>query len=448
MNAFSTSFPENPNSLSSWLAFLEARRPEHEMVLGLERADRTARKLLPASFYSDNRPVKVITVAGTNGKGSTVATLASVLKSAGIRAGSWTSPHLEVFNERICIDGEMVADQAICDSFFRIEKLRGDDFLSYFEFGALAALDIFFQENVDVILLEVGLGGRLDAVNIVDADVSIVTTVDLDHQAWLGDTIEKIAREKAGIFRTGRPAICGEAQPAHSLLEHINNIQAIELRASQAFYTSIADNLMTFRGQCFDGSQRNIEKLPVPSLPLTSVICALQALVWLFPDVTDDSIRDGLGGAQLAGRCQLVKTTNHQGEPVTVMLDVAHNPQAARFLAERVQALGETAPVAVLGMLDDKDMTGVLEPLKGCFRQWYTATVGYAARARTGADLADELVRFGESVTSYSAVKDALSAALESAKAGDHIVVLGSFHTVGESLGFLRSRRNSSRISS
>ena len=437
MNSAPTSLPDN---LSSWLAFLEARRPEHEMELGLERADRTARKLLPASFYCENRGVKVITIAGTNGKGSTVATLASILKAAGIRAGAWTSPHLQVFNERIRIDGEMVVDEAISESFARIEQLRGDDFLSYFEFGALAALDIFLREQVDVILLEVGLGGRLDAVNIVDADVSIVTTVDLDHQAWLGDTVEKVAHEKAGIFRTARPAVCGEVEPAQSLLNHIKDIEAVEVRNGQAFTAEVSGETMTFTGLQADGHNRTLMQMPVPSLPLTSVICALEVVCWLFPDMSETAIRTGLGNARLAGRCQKVQALNGQGEPVTVMLDVAHNPQAARLLNERLRQLGEPKPLAVLGMLDDKDLKGVLEPLMGLFSHWYTGTVGYELRARKSEDLADELVSLGGSVTILATIPEALQKALDYAEAGSTVVVLGSFHTVGESLGFLGLR--------
>ena len=439
MNAFQTSVSASkeqklPDTLSSWLSFLEARRPEHEMVLGLERAARVARKLLPASFFSEKRYVKVITVAGTNGKGSTVATLASILKAAGIRAGAWTSPHLQVFNERIRIGGKMVDDEAIRASFERIETLRGDDFLSYFEFGALAALDIFLQEAVDVILLEVGLGGRLDAVNIVDADVSIVTTVDLDHQDWLGDTIEKISREKAGIFRSGCPAICGETQPAHSLLNHIADISALPLRRGQAFDLSEQDDAMAFEGRSTDGSVRTLENLPVPSLPLTSVACALQALVWLLPDVSDQSIRDGLGQATLEGRCQKLLVNNRKGHNVQVMLDVAHNPQAARYLADRVRRLAGGEPQAVLGMLNDKDLSGVLLPLKGCFSHWHVASVGYQVRARSGAELADALVSEQEPVSCHPSIADAVHAAVEQAQEDDTVVVLGSFHTVGEAL--------------
>ncbi|WP_196221315.1 bifunctional folylpolyglutamate synthase/dihydrofolate synthase [Sansalvadorimonas verongulae] len=437
MNSAPTSLPD---SLSSWLAFLESRRPEHEMELGLERADRTARRLLPASFYSDNRSVKVITVAGTNGKGSTVATVAAILKAAGIRAGAWTSPHLQVFNERIRIDGDMVADEAIADSFTRIETLRGDDFLSYFEFGALAALDIFLREKVDVILLEVGLGGRLDAVNIVDADVSIVTTVDLDHQAWLGDTVEKIAYEKAGVFRTDRPAICGEVEPAQSLLNHIKDIEAIEVRNGQAFTADICDETMAFTGRCANGQSRSLTLLPVPSLPLTSVTCALEAVCWLFPEMNEEAIRTGLGNAQLEGRCQKVQAVNGKGEPVTVMLDVAHNPQAARLLKKRIEQFNHPKSLAVLGMLDDKDLKGVLEPLTGLFSHWYTGTVSYTLRARNSESLANELVVLGEAVTSLTSVPQALQTALEHAEANSTVVVLGSFHTVGESLTFLSNQ--------
>ncbi|CAM3512794.1 bifunctional folylpolyglutamate synthase/dihydrofolate synthase [Parendozoicomonas haliclonae] len=435
MNANETSYPE---SLSAWLAFLEARRPEHQMALGLERADRVACKLLPASFFNEQREIQVITVGGTNGKGSTVATLSALLKAAGIRFGAWTSPHIQLFNERIRIDGEMVADELISDSFARIEQQRGDDYLSYFEFGALAALDIFVREAVEVIVLEVGLGGRLDAVNIVDADVSIVTTVDLDHQAWLGDTIEKIAYEKAGIFRSGRPAICGEYQPASSLTGYIAEIGALELRRGQAFEldeSHLAENVMAFHCDQANGDKRTISNLPVPNLPLTSVACALEAFLWLYPETADSVIHTGMENSRLEGRCQTVTARNAAGEEVTVLLDVAHNPQAARYLADKLQSLSE--PVAVLGMLNDKDLEGVLQPLAGLFKHWHVATVDFPARARDGVELQQALSDMGEQVAGYGSVAEALHSAVDQASAGQTVVVFGSFHTVGEALAAL-----------
>ncbi len=428
----------NFDSLASWLAFLEARRPEHQMMLGLDRADTVARKLLPPDFFTPQRSVRVITVAGTNGKGSTIAYLSAILKAAGVRAGAWTSPHLLDYNERIRINCEMVSDPAICTAFTRIEELRGDTFLSYYEFGFLAALDIFIQGKVDVILLEVGLGGRLDAVNIVDADASVVTTVDLDHQDWLGGTIELIAREKAGIFRSGRPAICGETQPASTLIDYINEIQAVELRNGTAFSLVQVDGEMLFSGKCEGCQPREIKHLPVPSLPLTSAACALQALVWVFPELTDQQIREGFAKAALAGRCQRMTFTNNRGNRVSVILDVAHNPQAARYLADQVRVFGADKTTAVLGMLNDKDMQGVVEPLASSFRHWHVASVSYKARARSGEELSVELARHGQSATCHGSVPQALSTALEQAGEGETLVVLGSFHTVAESLAHLK----------
>ncbi len=414
------------------------------MTLGLERSDRVARRMLPEAFFAADRSVRVITVAGTNGKGSTVATLAAILKQSGIRTGAWTSPHLHSFNERIRIDGEMVGDQAICTSFECIESLRGEDFISYYEFGFLAALDIFVQRQVEVILLEVGLGGRLDAVNIVDADVSIVTTVDLDHTAWLGDTVDEIAREKAGIFRSGRPAICGEVQPATSLINYIQEIKALELRNGQAFQFDVVDaageGSLSFEGRLPNGITRTFKRLPKPSLPLTSVVCALQSLLWLWPDMPEDTIHNGLQNAALEGRCQRIMATNLKGEPVTVMLDVAHNPQAARYLAEVVKEELAGSPIAVLGMLNDKDLNGVLVPLKGCFSCWNVASVGYQERARSSEELQQGLEALGEQAGCYGSVAEALTSALDNADGGSAVVVLGSFHTVGESLAELERR--------
>ncbi|MCL6268693.1 bifunctional tetrahydrofolate synthase/dihydrofolate synthase [Sansalvadorimonas sp. 2012CJ34-2] len=428
----------NFDSLAAWLTFLEARRPEHQMMLGLERADTVARQLLPASFFTPERPIKVITVAGTNGKGSTVAYLSAILKEAGIRAGAWTSPHLLDYNERIRIDGEMVSDDLICDAFTRIEEIRGETFLSYYEFGALAALDIFVQENVDVILLEVGLGGRLDAVNIIDADVSIVTTVDLDHQDWLGDTVEEIAREKAGVFRTGRPAISGERFPAQSLLDHIADIQAIRLQNDHEFSLDPVDGEMHFTGRLSNGEMRTVTGLTVPTLPPVSAACALQALLWLVPDLSDQVLRKGFASASLAGRCQQQTAQNSRGETVNIILDVAHNPQAARYLAGKLEQVGKGTVRAVLGMLNDKDMVGVIEPLKSSFQHWYVASVGYEARARSSGDLAARLQGFDQSVSEHGSVPEALSIAVDDVVEGDTLVILGSFHTVAESLAYLK----------
>ena len=439
-----------PGTLTDWLSFLETRRPEHQMVLGLERADRVARTLLPAEIFTNQRRIKVITVAGTNGKGSTVATLSALLKAAGIRAGAWTSPHLQQFNERICIDGEMVADPLISDAFARIETLRGDDFLSYFEFGALAALDIFVRNEVDVIVLEVGIGGRLDAVNIIDADVSIVTTVDLDHQVWLGDTIEDIAREKAGIFRSGRPAICGEHHPANSLTDYIRTINACELRRGEAFELDASRQASTgeinFRcrmphhstGHQSTGEDtaRQLTHLPAPPLPLTSVACALQAFLWLYPETPDQIVRQGLADSRLSGRCQMMGASNVLGEPVTVLLDVAHNPQAARYLAEKVAGLEH--PVAVMGILNDKSLEGVIDPLRQMFAHWHVATLDFPLRTRSGRELEQALQAVGEPVTCHETVADALAVAVANAAPATTVVVFGSFHTVAEAMTALR----------
>ena len=418
------------------------------MVLGLERADRVARKLLPQQFFTPQRSVKVVTIGGTNGKGSTVATLAALLQAAGIRVGAWTSPHLLTFNERICIDGEMVPDHLICDAFARIEALRGDDFLSYFEFGALAAMAICVEQNVDVMLLEVGIGGRLDAVNIVDADISIVTTVDLDHQAWLGDTIEAIADVKAGIFRAGRPAICGEYQPAKALLNTIAEIGAQGLRRGLAFdlITEEGKNsgTDTRHGLTFTGTSQTNEKvvwsnLPQPPLPLTSVACALQALLWLYPETPRLKIEQGLAQAKLTGRCQRIETKTAEGREVAVLLDVAHNPQSARYLADYLSSEeGASQYIAVLGMLNDKDLDGVIAPFADKFASWHVATVDFPARARAGIDLEQALVVRGEPVYRHDSVVEALAAAFawidDCAEFNTTIVVFGSFHTVAEAI--------------
>ena len=230
--------PENVTSLTAWLRWLEATRGQEctmNAKFDLSNLRRMAAVVLPAWLFSSRRPVRIITVGGTNGKGSTVAFLGSLLKVAGIRAGSWTSPHLQLFNERICVSGEMLPDAVLCPAFSFVAQLEGQQELSYFEFAFLASLKVLLEQQVDVLLLEVGVGGRLDAANILDPDLSVVTTVAKDHQALLGDSVEEIAREKAHIFRQGKPAVCGMAYPPRSLVAYVESIEARGLYNEKEF---------------------------------------------------------------------------------------------------------------------------------------------------------------------------------------------------------------------
>ncbi|WP_127477463.1 bifunctional tetrahydrofolate synthase/dihydrofolate synthase [Sulfurivermis fontis] len=414
------------NSLAAWLEWQETLHPS-TIDLGLERVAAVLRRLHPAP-----PPFVVITVGGTNGKGSTVAMLDAILRAGGYRVGAYTSPHLLRYNERVRLDGEMVDDAALCDAFARIDAARGDISLTYFEFGTLAALDIFWHAGVDVAILEVGMGGRLDAVNVLDADVALVTTVDIDHAQWLGETREAIAFEKAGIYRGGRPAVYGSPDAPQTLLDHAAAIGAPLFRYGRDFGARPEGEGWRWWG---GGQERHA--LPLPALRGRSqlqnaagVLMALAAVAHRLP-LDQAQIRAGLLAATLPGRFQI-----QPGEVVRI-LDVAHNPQAAAELAANLAAMpcaGRT--LAVVGMLADKDMAGALGQLRDAIDHWYAAAL-QVPRGATTAQLTAALAAAGtgaERVTACGDVTAALAQAQAAARAGDRIVVFGSFYTVAEAL--------------
>lgn len=386
-------------------------------------------------------PFAVITVGGTNGKGSTVGMLESILAAAGYRVGAYTSPHLIHYNERIRLCGRPATDAELCDAFARIDAARGDVPLTYFEFGTVAALDLMTRAGLDVAVLEVGMGGRLDAVNAVDADVAIVTAIDIDHTQWLGTTRDAIAREKAGIFRPGRPAICGDADPPDSLVQHAHETGA-RLLIRERDYSARADaahpDAWTWR--CGPALRSG---LPLPALRgdyqldnAAGVLTALEMLGERLP-VSQAHVRQGLLAAAVPGRFQVLP-----GRPVRV-LDVAHNPQAARALAATLRRQGAFRETrAVFGMLADKDIGSVVAALRDVVDRWYVTTL-HTARGATGAQIAAALTGIGVTapVARFERVTDAWAAALADADESDRIVVFGSFHTVGDILAALGDSR-------
>lgn len=413
-------------SLADWLAWQETLHPS-EIDLGLERVAMVLRRLHPAP-----PPFAVVTVGGTNGKGSTVAMLEAILRAGGYRVGAYTSPHLLRYNERVRLDGRAVNDTALCEAFERIDQARGNISLTYFEFGTLAALDIFWRSLVDVAILEVGMGGRLDAVNVLDADVALVTTVDIDHAQWLGGTREAIGFEKAGIYRSGRPAIYGSPDAPQSLLNHAASLGTRLYRYGQDFGAeAVAEGWRWWGG----GHERRA--LPLPALRGRSqlqnaagVLMALEAVSERLP-LDQAQIRAGLLAVQLPGRFQV------QPGEVTRILDVAHNPQAAGELAANLAAMpcaGRT--LAVVGMLADKDMAGALGRLRESVDHWYAGALAVPRGAAT-AQLVQALGAAGVAeacITACADVPAALAQAQGEAKAGDRIVVFGSFYTVAEAL--------------
>lgn len=404
-------------SLDDWLAWMEAHHPR-QIELGLERVAQVAARVAPALDAA------VVTVGGTNGKGSCVAFLEAILRAQGYRVGCYTSPHLLRYNERVRIDGVAVSDAQLCAAFAAVEQALQGVSLTYFEFGTLAALWLFRQAPLDVIVLEVGLGGRLDAVNIVDADVAALTTIDLDHQDWLGPDRESIGFEKAGIFRGGRPAICADAEPPRSVVAHAQRIGALWRPVGSAFHFDATAQSWNWSGPDLPHAA-TYRELPLPALPLPSAAAALAALQYLPLPVSETAIRNGLRNARLAGRFQRVRFRG-----VEVVLDVGHNPQAARWLAQRLSQQPQRTH-AVFAIMADKDVGAVLDALQGQIAQWHVGDLAGNARALPAADLSKQLQARGAAVTCAATVEAAFDDALKEIETGARVLVFGSFFTVG-----------------
>lgn len=407
-------------SLAGWLARLEQLHPS-AIELGLERVCHVKDALGLAPAFP------LLIVGGTNGKGSTCAYLEAILGAAGYKTGLYTSPHLLRYNERVRIAGAEAGDAELVASFEKIDAARGDISLTYFEFGTLGAMLQFIDAGVDVAILEVGLGGRLDPVNVFDADAALVTSVDLDHMDYLGDTREKIGFEKAGIYRAGRPALCADPEPPASLLAHARAIGA-DLRCFGPDF-SIAQ---TGGHWTFHGRACHWPDLPRPAMAgalqlrnAAGALAVLDAVRERLP-VSETAIRQGLAAARLPGRFQRI------AQAPEVIVDVAHNPEAARALAATLRAqpaAGRT--LAVVGMLADKDAAGVLAALAGDIDAWWTCTPA-TPRACDAAALATVLRGQGgvAPVRVQPDVNLALAEARGAAREGDRILVFGSFYTV------------------
>ncbi|MDS7866247.1 bifunctional tetrahydrofolate synthase/dihydrofolate synthase [Klebsiella oxytoca] len=401
--------PQATSPLATWLSYLEHLHSK-TIDLGLARVSEVAQRMAvikPAPF--------VFTVAGTNGKGTTCRTLESVLMAAGYKVGVYSSPHLVRYTERVRVQGEELPELAHTTSFAEIEAARGEISLSYFEFGTLSALWLFQQARLDVVILEVGLGGRLDATNIVDADVAVVTSIALDHTDWLGPDRESIGREKAGIFRSGKPAIVGEPDMPLTIAEVASEKGALLLRRGVDWQYDASEQGWSFRDR-----QGTLNDLPLPQVPLPNAATALAALRASGLKVKEQAMRDGIQNAMLPGRFQIISET-----PRTI-LDVAHNPHAAAYLAGRLKTLSKTGRVlAVVGMLHDKDIAGTLANLQAEVDDWYCAPLE-GPRGATAEQLLEHL-RAGKV---YTSVAQAWHAAMADARPEDTVLVCGSFHTV------------------
>lgn len=414
-------------TLDDWLELQQSVHPR-SIDLGLTRVGSVARTL-----GLDKPKCPVITVAGTNGKGSVVAHADALLRALGLTTGMFTSPHLVRYNERICVNGAEASDDEIVASFERIDSARGDTTLTYFEFNALAALDIFAVRKVDVAVLEVGLGGRLDAANLVDADVGVVTSIGFDHRDWLGDTLEAIGREKAGIFRAGRPAVLGSPVMPASIHETIASVGARAVIAESDFFWNVHA-----RGWNYHGLDVTLEELPPSGLAgaiqyrnASTAFAAVESLR-LGRRIDAATAGAALRTVQVRGRFQIVPG------PVEWILDVAHNEPAAQVFASHLAARpcrGRT--IAVTGILGDKDIPAVGRLLHPLIEHWILCTVS-EPRGLPAEELARRLALGDASTELASSAEAGCEAAKRRAREGDRVIVFGGFHIVGRALEWLR----------
>ena len=426
--------PTSDSSLNQWLSYLEQLHSQ-EIDLGLERIRQVASRL-----DIDWDGIKIV-VGGTNGKGSTCAMLESIYLAAGYQVGLYTSPHLIHFNERIRLNGTQATDEQIVSQLARIEESRGEISLSYFEYTTLAAILLFKEHNTQVAIFEVGLGGRLDAVNLIDADCSIITSIAIDHVSYLGDTREQIAWEKAHIYRQGKPAICADTESPQSLIDYANEVGA-ELHLFGRDFNFSGDQIQW----TFAGKNQRKNALAYPSLRganqlinAAASLAAVDALKMKVP-VPNQSIRQGLLQVDLPGRFQILP-----GQPTTV-LDVAHNPHAAAVLQHNLHAMSYFPyTTAVFAMLNDKDSDEVIKSLAKTVDYWYCATLS-GERGISGQELADKINKLIPKdeeglpqVEVFDTPRQAYEAAKLRSQAEDRIVVFGSFLTVADVLEHLQS---------
>ncbi|WP_241647311.1 bifunctional tetrahydrofolate synthase/dihydrofolate synthase [Rosenbergiella metrosideri] len=401
--------PHSSSSLEEWLVYLEQLHGQ-AIELGLDRIRHVATELnllKPAPF--------VFTVGGTNGKGTTCRTLEVLLLAAGYRVGVYSSPHFIRYAERVRINGQELSDQQHISSFDSLNQGRGETSLTFFEFSTLSALQLFKQSDLDVVILEVGLGGRLDATNIVDADVAVLTSIALDHTDWLGPDRESIGREKAGIFRQGKPAVVGEPDMPVTISKVAQDKGAILLARGKEWSYSASSHSWQFQD-----IQGKLAELPLPQVPLANAATALAALRVSGLTLSEAVLRKSIASATLPGRFQIV-----QHSPL-VILDVAHNPHAARYLVEKIEQLAPKGKVhGVLGMLHDKDIEGTITILSEAVDQWYCASLDGPRGAS-----AQRLQQSLPEAECYERVEPAWQAALSQADADDVVLVCGSFHTV------------------
>ncbi len=425
-------------SLADWIEYIQTLHAR-EIDLSLDRVAEVYQRMYPQSVNC-----KVVTIAGTNGKGSTAEIVSSIYREAGYQVGKYTSPHILNFNERININGKDVGDAELLNSFNRVEEHRNEINLTFFEFGTLCAIDIFSQNNIDIAVLEVGLGGRLDATNIIDADVAIITSISIDHTAWLGTTIDSIAAEKIAIARPNTPCVLGLQELPKSVREYceLNSIEPFIY--GQQFQAEVSIDGLTWEWQ---SQSLTLEQLALPFGQSGHQLCnaslAIKAVLELNPSlaVTHKAIMDGVRRAKLKGRCELVSTEPH------IILDVAHNEDSVLSLSKFVDKLNiKGRVIAVCGMLEDKQIEKTLSNLINIVDEWHFAGIenerGASAQTMVLAlnNLSDQLaVKNTENISSdrfkwfeYGSVTDAFNAARDTLNKDDCLIVFGSFYLVSD----------------
>lgn len=417
--------PSQSSSLDDWLCYLESIHPTN-IDMGLTRVRQVGEKLGYTSLRN------VILIAGTNGKGTTARFLESSLLAQGFTVGTYASPHLIRYNERVRINGKELPDQAHVDAFTALEKGRGDISLTYFEFGTLAALEVFKQTQPDYILLEVGLGGRLDATNIVEPILSVITTIDLDHKDFLGDTRELVGREKAGIFRQSAPAVIGDLNVPNTVLDYANELGTDVKIANQDYQYMVTDNTFSYVSDAIDLS------LPMPNIPPQNVATALTALKTLNLLPTQEILHDIVQNLTVEGRFQCLSK-----HPL-VFADVAHNPESARYLATKLAQFKQSGReiIALTGMLQDKDQAEVINSVKSEITYWHAATL-HCYRGDSAGNVAMQVrSQVSSLVEEHVSVADALQLILPKIKEEQLLIVFGSFYTVADAISYIEGLEN------
>lgn len=420
-------------SIESWITKLESLQPD-TIKLGLERVNSVAK-----TMQLQHPAAKVITIAGTNGKGSTQCLLACILEAAGYKVGVYSSPHLIRFNERIKINGKEISDNELCTALNRVDHARGNTELTYFEFTTLAALDYFSRANLDVLLLEVGLGGRLDAVNIIDANVAVITSISIDHQSWLGINCEQIGFEKAGVFRAKRAAVFGGLNMPCSVRKHADELQVDLYSQGKNFNYTVADKAIN--GELFWQWQGGInnntcfKQLPLPALGLENAATAIQTILLLGLKVNIEAIKSGLQTAKLPGRYQKLNTK------VPTILDVAHNAESVTKLALNLKSeavLGKK--YALFGILNDKDYETIISIMLPHIDYW-TICEPMSARVKPGQEIVECLKKTQQTpVELCPNINKALNHLYQNLHQDDLLIVFGSFYTISETLQYIEAK--------